>query len=67
MAKKPANHGTEWTNQQVQQLKTLAKQNTPTRVIALKMQRTPDSIYSKASDESISLEPHNRPPYGTKK
>ena len=63
MAQTPKNHGKEWTKQDVQQLKLLAKQNTPTRVIALKMQRTEDSIYGKAGAEGISLGPTNQSPY----
>ena len=33
MAKPPANHGKSWTPAAVTQLKQLAKENTPTRVI----------------------------------
>lgn len=67
MAKKPTNDGKAWTPTQVQQLKTLANGNTPTRVIGLKMGRTPAAISSKASNENISLKPTNQSPYGTKK
>ena len=63
----PKNSGKKWTTPQVQELKTLAKGNTPTRVIALKMGRTPDAIQSEASKEGISLKPANQAPYGTKK
>lgn len=65
--KAPKNHGKSWTNQDVQMLKKLAKENTPTRVIGLKMGRTEDSIYSSASQNNISLAPTNQSPYGTKK
>lgn len=67
MAKKPSNHGKNWSKQDVNQLKSLAKGNTPTRVIALKMGRTEDSVQSKASDESVSLKPTNQSPYNRKK
>lgn len=67
MAKQPANHGKAWTKQDVKQLEQLAKQNTPTRVIGLKMGRTEDAIQSKAASEDISLKPTNQSPYGTKK
>jgi len=63
MAKKPANHGSQWSKQDVQDLKTLVKQNTPTRVIGLKIGRTEDAVYSKASEENISLKPTNQSPY----
>ena len=63
MAKKPASHGKPWTHQQVQQLRRLAKQNTPTRVMGLKLGRTEDAVRSKAADEGISLKPTNQSPY----
>lgn len=63
MAKKPANHGKPWSDADVRQLERLADQNTPTRVIGLKLGRTPDAVQSKASDEDISLKPTNQSPY----
>jgi len=65
--KKPANSGKEWTPADDANLRKLAKQNTPTRVIALKMKRTPAAISSHASDEGISLKPTNQRPYNRKK
>lgn len=53
------NSGKEWTDEQVQQLKKLAKQDTPTRVIGFKLGRTPEAIYTRASEEGISLMPPN--------
>lgn len=67
MAKKPKNAGKQWTPSEVKQLKTLAKGNTPTRVIGLKLERSEDSVRSKAQTEGISLKPTNQSPYGTKK
>nr|WP_297352910.1 hypothetical protein [uncultured Caldimonas sp.] len=61
------NNGKPWTPAEVQQLKTLAASNTPTRVIGLKMGRTPAAVQSKASAESISLKPTNQSPYTRKK
>lgn len=63
MARKPTNSGKPWTAGHTKTLKSLAKGNTPTRVIGLKLGRSPDSIYSKASDEGISLKPTNQSPY----
>lgn len=40
----------------------LADGNTPTRIIALKLGRTPASIYGEASKEDISLAPTNQRP-----
>lgn len=67
MAKYNRNSGKQWTNQEVAALRRLAKQNTPTRVISLKLGRTPAAISTKASQEDISLDPPNRSPYGSKK
>lgn len=67
MAKYNHNSGKEWTSSEVKQLKSLVKENTPTRVIGLKLGRTPDSIYTKASQENISLKPTNQSPYDRKK
>jgi len=61
------NNGKPWSPAQVQQLKTLAVGNTPTRVIGLKMGRTPTAVQSKASVEGVSLKPTNQSPYNRKK
>lgn len=63
MAKSPGNHGKAWTPSDVKALKVLAKENTPTRVIGLKLERTPEAVQSKASAEGISLKPTNQSPY----
>ena len=64
MPKSTANTGKPWSREDVSELKKLAKQNTPTRVIGLKLGRTPAAIQSKASSQQISLKPTNRSPYG---
>ncbi|WGR91595.1 hypothetical protein MTX26_14240 [Bradyrhizobium sp. ISRA443] len=56
-----------WSDKEVKQLRALAKANTPTGVISLKMQRPPASIASKAQREGISLRPINRSPYNRRK
>lgn len=61
------NSGKPWSPAQVQQLKTLAAGNTPTRIIGLKMGRTPTAVQSKASAEGVSLKPNNQSPYNRKK
>lgn len=63
MAKKPTNSGKRWTTTEERELKSLAKKNTPTRVIGLKMGRSEDSVRSKAHDLDISLKPTNQSPY----
>ena len=67
MAKTPKNHGKDWTASQVKQLRELAKGNTPTGLIAWKLQRTPDAVSNKASESGISLKPTNKSPYNRQK
>jgi len=56
-----------WSDKELKQLHSLAKANTPTGVISLKMERPPASIASKAQREGISLRPINRSPYNRRK
>jgi hypothetical protein len=51
----------------VKQLRQLAGQNTPSRVIGLELGRTPAAVQSKASDECISLKPTNQSPHNRRK
>jgi hypothetical protein len=67
MSKTPPNHGKAWTPSDVKQLKQLAKENTPTRVIGLKMGRTESAVYGAASEASVSLKPTNQSPYNRQK
>ena len=67
MPKTPKNHGKAWTPAQVKQLEKLASQNTPTRVIGLKLERTPAAVQQKASQEDVSLKPTNQSPYNRRK
>jgi hypothetical protein len=67
MSKSTRNSGKQWTPTEVGQLRTLAKQNTPTRVIGLKLGRPEGGVYAKASEKNISLKPTNQSPYRTKK
>jgi hypothetical protein len=65
MPKERQNHSKAWTPQETRELRRLADGNTPTRVIGVKMGRTPDAVRSKAADKNISLRPNNQSPYGT--
>lgn len=67
MPKYTRNTGKEWTKTDVRQLRELARENTPTRVIGLKLGRTENSVRTKASDEGVSLKPANQSPYNRKK
>jgi len=60
MTKTPKNAGKPWTPADQKQLVQEAKGNTPTRVIALHLGRTPEAVYAKASQEGISLKPTNQ-------
>ena len=65
--KKLANAGKAWTAGDVAKLRQLAKGNTPTRLMALKLQRTTDAIYCKAEDLNLSLKPTNQSLYNRQK
>lgn len=67
MARYNRNNGKNWTASEVSQLRTLASQNTPTRVIGLKLGRTEGAVRTKASESNVSLKPTNQSPYGSKK
>jgi len=67
MAKWPDNKGKHWTPQQEQQLRQLARENTPTRIVGLKTGRSPAAVQAKASEIGVSLKPPNQSPYGIKK
>ena len=67
MSKSTRNTGKVWTNSEKSDLGKLAYQNTPTRVIGLKLGRTPAAVRTKASELKISLKPVNQSPYNRKK
>jgi len=67
MTKSTRNNGKVWTSSDVRQLRELAQGNTPTRVIGLKIGRTPGAIYQQASEQGISLGPTNQSPYNRRK
>lgn len=64
MAKYERNAGKHWTRQEVRELRGMASQNTPTRVIGLKLGRPVAGVYAKAAEKGVSLQPSNRSPYG---
>ncbi len=64
MAKYNRNTGKQWTPSDESRLGNLARQNTPTRVIGLKLGRTEDAVRAKASELGVSLKPTNQSPYG---
>lgn len=64
MATQSQRQSKPWTPEEEAELKTLVKQNTPTRLLGLKLERTEQSIRSKAKKLGISLRPSNQSPYG---
>ncbi len=54
------NTGKRWTPTHVRQLRQLARQNTPTRLIGLKLDRTESAVRTKASEKGVSLKPRNQ-------
>jgi hypothetical protein len=64
---KSTNNNKKWSGQDLAQLKSLVRQNTPTRVIGLKLKRTPVAVQNKASEKNISLKPTNQSPYNRRK
>ena len=67
MSKSTRNAGKHWTPAENRQLVDLARGNTPTRVIGLKLGRPPGGVQAKAGELGVSLKPTNQSPYGTKK
>lgn len=63
MPKYTRNSGKKWTSSDKRKLRRLAGENTPTRVIGLKLGRTENAVRSKASELGISLKPTNKSPY----
>jgi hypothetical protein len=66
MPKYTRNSGKEWTSEDRRDLRKLAHENTPTRVIGLKLGRTEAAVRSRASSEGVSLKPTNQSPYNRK-
>jgi hypothetical protein len=56
-----------WSSGDVRALRQLARANTPTGVISLKLGRTETAVRGKAQREGISLKPTNRSPYNRRR
>lgn len=63
MTKSTRNRGQAWTPEAKSELRSLARGNTPTRVIGLKLGRTEQAVRSQASKQGVSLKPTNQSPY----
>jgi len=67
MPKYIRNAGKQWTSQEEKKLVQLAIENTPTRVIGLKLGRPVGGVRGKAQELDISLRPTNQSPYNRRK
>ncbi len=67
MPKYTRNSGKEWTSADHRELRKLAGENTPTRVIGLKLGRTEAAVRTQASSDGVSLKPTNQSPYNKKR
>jgi hypothetical protein len=57
------NAGQSWTQQAERDLRALAAQNAPSRVIGLKLGRSEDAVRTRAAQLHVSLKPTNQSPY----
>ena len=67
MPKYTRNTGRAWTPADDRALRQMARENTPTRVMGLKLGRTEGAVRTHASNEGVSLKPTNQSPYNRKK
>ena len=67
MSKSTRNSGTHWSSGDERQLRQLANQNAPTRVMGFKLGRTEAAVQAKASELGASLKPVNQSPYNRPK
>lgn len=65
--KSTRNHADPWTPAAVRELKALIGENTPTRVIGVKLGRTEASIRDKVAELGLSLKPTNQSPRTVRK
>lgn len=61
------NTGKPWSVSDGAELRRLAHENTPTRVIGLKLGRSEAAVRARAAAMSVSLKPINRSPYGRRR
>jgi hypothetical protein len=62
LAKQPAKHRQPWTRTDEQLLKKLIRENTPTRVMGIKLERTPAAVQQHANEAGLSTKPVNQRP-----
>lgn len=67
MSNVPKHHYQRWTAAELERLDKLIAEDTPTRVMGLKLGRTSAAVYNKASERNRSVKPTNRSPYNRRK
>ena len=65
--KEPVNAGKHWKRGDIAKLRQLARGNTPTRIMAIKLNRTAEAVRGKANDIGLSLKPTNQSPHNRRK
>lgn len=65
--KTPTNQNKEWTKPNIVEMKKLIKSNTPTRIMGLKLGRSPEAVQQEANKLGLSTKPVNQSPYGKAK
>lgn len=64
---KPENADKRWSAEQIAALRRMLRENTPTRVLALRLKRTPVAVQAKVNDLGMSTKPVNQSPYNRRK
>ncbi len=59
----PNNQHKMWTVEDMKSMRKMVKENTPTRIMALKLGRTAPAVQQMASEMGLSLKPVNQRPY----
>ena len=67
MAKTPTNNGKDWKPADNSQLRGLIRENTLTRVIGLKLGRTPGAVQQHANELGLTTKPTNQSPYNRRR
>lgn len=62
MAKTPAKHRQPWTKGDDELLKMLVRENIPTRVMGIKLDRMPAAVQQHANHVGVSTKPVNQRP-----
>jgi hypothetical protein len=62
MAKTPRQHRAPWTGTDDKLLRQLIRENTPTRVMGIKLERTPAAVQQHANELGLSTKPVNQRP-----